>query len=99
MTEERDLIRRLTKAKNTTLPTGALWGLCDEAASALEARADLIRRLAYGLDAALPHLDAAAAKEKRAEEGKNLREITKQQSAEMARKAVNEAFDLLGLDG
>lgn len=58
----------------------------------------LIRCLAYGLDACLDHLNAAAAREKRREEGKALRSVTEQQRAEMASKAVAEAFGLLGLE-
>ena len=59
---------------------------------------DLIRRLAFALDASLDHLDRQAAAEKRREAGKSLRSITEQQRAEMAHKAVAEAFDVLGLE-
>lgn len=59
---------------------------------------DLIRRLAFAVDACLDYMDAKAAREKRDSEGKALRAITEQQRAEMAHKAVEEAFDLLGLE-
>lgn len=58
---------------------------------------DLIRRLAYALDACLVHLDQQAERERRAEEGKPVRQITKQERAKMAHLAVTEAFDLLGI--
>lgn len=59
---------------------------------------DLIRRLAYGLDACLDHLAKEAEKERRREEGKSLRQITNRQMHGMAHDAVVEAFALLGLD-
>jgi len=59
---------------------------------------DLIRRLAFTLESALPYLDRQAAVEKRTEEGKPLRNITMQQRAQVAREAVQEAYQLLGLD-
>jgi len=59
---------------------------------------DLIRRLAFAVDASLPYLDKQASAEKRREEGKPLRNVTCQQRAVMAHKAVAEAFDLLGLE-
>lgn len=62
------------------------------------ANADLIRSLAYALDNCLPHLRAQAMAEKSREAGKSLRFITKQKHEEMARKAVEEAFALLGLE-
>lgn len=59
----------------------------------------LIRRLAMLLDAALEDLDRAAERERRAETGKPMRQITKQQRAEAARKAVAEADEYLCFDG
>jgi hypothetical protein len=59
---------------------------------------DLIRRLAYATEAALPHLRREADRERRDYDGSGLREITKQQRHQMAEKAVAEAFDLLGME-
>lgn len=59
--------------------------------------ADLIRRLAYALDAVLPYLRAQAMAEKSRETGKALRSITKQEREEGARRAVDEAFAMLGI--
>lgn len=64
----------------------------------LEEHRDLLRRLAFGLDAALPHLARDAQRERRDEEGKALRSVTKQQRYDMAAEAVGEAFALLGLE-
>jgi len=58
---------------------------------------DLIRRLSFALDAALPHLERAAERERREQAGNALRNVTKQQRAEMAKTAVAEAFALLGI--
>lgn len=59
---------------------------------------DLIRWLAYGLDACLEHLDAEAEREKRKEAGKAIRSVTAQKRAKMSRKVVEEAFELLGVE-
>jgi len=61
-----------------------------------EEERDLMRRLAYPLDASLNWLAAQAAAEKRREEGKPLRAITWQQRAKHACAAVDEAFHLRG---
>ena len=58
---------------------------------------DLIRRLAYSLDACLDYLDRQAVRESWKNTEGGLREITKQSRAKMAHKAVNEAFTLLNL--
>lgn len=60
-------------------------------------RDELIRRLAYALDPCLDYLDRRARAEAREGVGKALRPVTEQQRAAMARKAVDEAFDMLGL--
>lgn len=57
---------------------------------------DLIRRLAMMLDGCLDLLDAAAARERRREEGKTLRQITMQDRAETARELLDEADKALG---
>jgi hypothetical protein len=58
---------------------------------------DLIRRLAFALDASLDFLDRAASAE-RDRPRRGLREITKQQRAKMAHAAVAEAFALLEME-
>lgn len=63
-----------------------------------EEERDLMRRLAYPLDASLNWLDAQAQAEKRREAGKSLRAITWQQRAKSARAAVDEAFQVLGVE-
>jgi hypothetical protein len=59
---------------------------------------DLIRRLAYATEAALPHLKREADRERRDYDGGGLRPVTKQQRHAMAEKAVAEAFEMLGLE-
>lgn len=59
---------------------------------------DLIRRLAFALDVALPHLDRAAMREARQAVDLPLRPVTCQYRAEMAHGAVIEAFELLGIE-
>jgi hypothetical protein len=61
-----------------------------------EDQKDLIRRLAYHLDACMPYLKSKAAQEKRQEAGKALRRITDQKLAARADEALKDAFDLLG---
>jgi hypothetical protein len=58
---------------------------------------DLIRRLAFALEVCLPYLDREAEKERCAEEGKSLRQITKQDRAKWARRNVAEAYRYLGM--
>lgn len=53
-------------------------------------------RLAGLLDAAQPYLDAAAERERRAEAGKSLREVTCQGRAKAALQAVERAEDVFG---
>ena len=63
----------------------------------VEAR-ELIRRMAMLLDASLPALEAAAAREKRREAGKRLRQITEQQRLNAAIEMVAEAEAYLEAD-
>lgn len=59
---------------------------------------ELIRKLAFALDVALPYLSAEANRERHRPHDGALRPVTKQQRYKMAEKAVAEAFDLLGLE-
>jgi putative NIF3 family GTP cyclohydrolase 1 type 2 len=59
---------------------------------------DLIRRLAFALDASLDFLDRAASAERDRPLSRGLREVTKQQRAKMAHAAVAEAFALLEME-
>lgn len=52
---------------------------------------DLIQRLTVALDGCLPMLEVEAAKEKRREAGKSLRQITMQQRHRHVRELVDEA--------
>lgn len=58
---------------------------------------DLIRRLAYALDVALPELVRLANEERERYPGYGLREITHQKRLSMARGTLAEASDLLGV--
>lgn len=63
---------------------------------------EMIRRLTMLLDAALPLLDAEAARERRREAGKRMRQITCQQRAKAAREmiaAAEERLEGCGYDG
>lgn len=60
-------------------------------------REDLIRRLAYALDVAMPELVRQARSERESYLGHGLREITRQDRLAMARGALREASDLLGV--
>lgn len=62
----------------------------------LMAHRELILRLANLLDASLPLLERAARAEREREAGKSMRQTTQQHRFDSARKAVAEAFDLLG---
>ena len=59
---------------------------------------DLAWRLTILLDAALPLLAAEAAREKRKEAGKTLRQTTAQSRFVAAEKAVKEASGILGVE-
>jgi hypothetical protein len=59
---------------------------------------NLIRRLAYMLDACLPYLQKREDAEKRRELGKPIRRITARERNTAAKIAVKEAFDLLGIE-
>lgn len=52
---------------------------------------ELIRRLAMLLDATLPTMEKAADAERQREQGKNIRQITKQKRFEAAKEIVTEA--------
>lgn len=56
-----------------------------------------LSRMVFLLDASIEALDAAAAAEKRREDGKTLRQITKQERAKTARALVAEMAKKYGI--
>lgn len=57
----------------------------------------LLHQLANLLDGCIPLLEDAAAQEARENEGKALRCITQRKRLEVARQAIDRAFDMLGM--
>ena len=81
-------------------PEGQAQEVMREAVNALRDYRDdalpLGYRLAGLLDAAQPYLDAAAERERKAEAGKTMRQITCQGRAKFALQAVEQAEDVFG---
>jgi hypothetical protein len=59
---------------------------------------ELIRRLTFILEAALPSLDKLAEDEARREAGKAMRSITNKQRAAAAHRAVQDGYRVLGME-
>jgi hypothetical protein len=59
---------------------------------------ELVRRLTFILEAALPSLDKLAEDEARREAGKGLRQITNKQRAAAAHRAVQDGYRALGME-
>lgn len=87
-----------TPAQPADAPSGGARAGSSSSPPEMTEHRDLIRRLAFALDAALPYFRRAAERERRLEAGKALRSVTKQQRAEMAETAVAEAFALLEIE-
>jgi hypothetical protein len=58
---------------------------------------NLLHTLATIMDATMPLLENAAAKEERAEQGKGLRKVTLQRRRDAALVAIDRAFEVLGI--